>query len=138
MGKLLAVIKREYLERVRTKWFIITTVFGPVFFLGISVVPGLLTVRNMRSAQVTDFRILDATGIGLGERVSRALRERQEEDPLRKVLGTRDTAVRVITETKVEVVAPDRLAAAESLATDRKSTRLNSSHEWISRMPSSA
>ena len=106
MGKLLAVIKREYLERVRTKWFIITTVFGPVFFLGISVVPGLLTVRNMRSAQVTDFRILDATGIGLGERVSRALRERQEEDPLRKVLGTRDTAVRVITETKVEVVAP--------------------------------
>ena len=41
MGKLLAVIKREYLERVRTKWFIITTVFGPVFFLGISVVPGL-------------------------------------------------------------------------------------------------
>ena len=64
MGKLLAVIKREYLERVRTKWFIITTVFGPVFFLGISVVPGLLTVRNMRSAQVTDFRILDATGIG--------------------------------------------------------------------------
>ena len=117
MGKLLAVIKREYLERVRTKWFIITTVFGPVFFLGISVVPGLLTVRNMRSAQVTDFRILDATGIGLGERVSRALRERQEEDPLRKVLGTRDTAVRVITETKVEVVAPDRLAAAESLAT---------------------
>ena len=119
MGKLLAVIKREYLERVRTKWFIITTVFGPVFFLGISVVPGLLTVRNMRSAQVTDFRILDATGIGLGERVSRALRERQEEDPLRKVLGTRDTAVRVITETKVEVVAPDR---------DRKSTRLNSSH----------
>ena len=117
MGKLLAVIKREYLERVRTKWFIITTVFGPVFFLGISVVPGLLTVRNMRSAQVTDFRILDATGIGLGDRVARALRERQEDDPLRKVLGTRDTAVRTITETRVEVVAPAGLAAAESLAT---------------------
>ena len=29
---------------------------------------------------------------------------------------------------------PDRLNAA----VDRKSTRLNSSHEWISRMPSSA
>ena len=25
-----------------------------------------------------------------------------------------------------------------AIATDRKSTRLNSSHEWISRMPSSA
>ncbi|NBV52405.1 MAG: hypothetical protein EBR83_02550, partial [Verrucomicrobia bacterium] len=41
----MAVIKREYLERVRTKWFIITTVFGPVFFLAISVLPGLLTVQ---------------------------------------------------------------------------------------------
>ena len=28
--------------------------------------------------------------------------------------------------------------AITSLTTDRKSTRLNSSHEWISRMPSSA
>ena len=26
----------------------------------------------------------------------------------------------------------------EQIAADRKSTRLNSSHEWISRMPSSA
>ena len=32
-------------------------------------------------------------------------------------------------------LAPDALAA---LGKDRKSTRLNSSHEWISRMPSSA
>ena len=31
-----------------------------------------------------------------------------------------------------------RLAQAGSGAPDRKSTRLNSSHEWISRMPSSA
>ena len=30
----------------------------------------------------------------------------------------------------------DQIATAHSL--DRKSTRLNSSHEWISRMPSSA
>ena len=32
----------------------------------------------------------------------------------------------------------DRVAAAEVRSRDRKSTRLNSSHEWISRMPSSA
>ena len=43
-SKLVAVIKREYLERVRTKWFIISTVFGPVFMLGVTVLPGLLTV----------------------------------------------------------------------------------------------
>ena len=39
MGKLWAVIKREYLERVRNKWFIIVTVFGPVFFAMIMVLP---------------------------------------------------------------------------------------------------
>ena len=30
------------------------------------------------------------------------------------------------------------LAWSQALPVDRKSTRLNSSHEWISRMPSSA
>ena len=32
---------REYLERVRTKWFIITTLFGPIFFIGIAIIAGL-------------------------------------------------------------------------------------------------
>ena len=31
-----------------------------------------------------------------------------------------------------------RITLADRVAPDRKSTRLNSSHEWISRMPSSA
>ena len=35
-------------------------------------------------------------------------------------------------------VTVDEEAAKKWLAADRKSTRLNSSHEWISRMPSSA
>ena len=30
MGKLIAVIKREYFERVRSKWFVVATVFGPL------------------------------------------------------------------------------------------------------------
>ena len=33
---------------------------------------------------------------------------------------------------------PKAQALADTGARDRKSTRLNSSHEWISRMPSSA
>ena len=40
-SKLMAVIKREYLERVRTKWFIISTVFGPVFMLSVTLLPAL-------------------------------------------------------------------------------------------------
>ncbi len=73
MAKLWAVIKREYIERVRTKWFIIVTLFGPVFFAVIMILPGYLSVKGMREARVTSLRIVDATGIGLGERVARRL-----------------------------------------------------------------
>src|SRR5437899_955031 len=86
-SKLMAVIKREYIERVRTKWFIISTVFGPVFLLGVMIVPGLLTARNMRDTQVADFRILDATGSGLGDRIAAALHDRRPNDRLAKALG---------------------------------------------------
>lgn len=117
MDKLIAVIKREYLERVRTKWFIISTVFGPVFFAIIMVVPGLLTVRNMRSAQVTDFRIIDATGTGLGERVARTLRERAERDPARVAAAAAGAALDSLAETQVVPMPMSEVAAAESTAT---------------------
>jgi ABC-2 type transport system permease protein len=73
MAKLWAVIKREYFERVRTKWFIIVTLFGPIFFATIMVLPGYLSVKGMREARVSSLRIVDATGIGLGDRVARRL-----------------------------------------------------------------
>ncbi len=73
MAKLWTVVKREYLERVRTKWFIIVTLFGPIFFAMIMVLPGYLSVKGMREARVTNLRIVDATGLGIGERVSQRL-----------------------------------------------------------------
>ena len=53
-------------------------------------------------------------------------------------LNMREQLIREVEIIPLEVVV--RNIAAGSLATrlDRKSTRLNSSHEWISRMPSSA
>ena len=117
MDRLIAVIKREYLERVRTKWFIISTVFGPVFFAAIMVVPGLLTVRNMREAQVTDFRIIDATGTGLGGRVARTLRDRAERDPARVAAVTAGAALDSLADTQVIPTALSEVAAAESTAT---------------------
>ena len=32
MGKLWAIVKREYLERLRSKWYLISTVLAPLFF----------------------------------------------------------------------------------------------------------
>jgi len=66
MRKLWAVIKREYLERVRTKWFIFVTIFGPIFFGTVMILPAVLSVRSMKEVRISSIRILDATGLGLG------------------------------------------------------------------------
>jgi ABC-2 type transport system permease protein len=113
-SRLLAVIKREYLERVRSKWFIIGTIFGPIFLMGMMVLPGLMTVKNMREAQVTDFQILDATGTRLGTRIAVTLRDRALNAEARKKLGDKAPP---LAETQVRSLSMSELAAAESLAT---------------------
>jgi ABC-2 type transport system permease protein len=101
MAKLWVVAKREYLERVRTRWFIIATIFGPVLFAAIMILPPLVAERSRASENIADILILDATGTDLGDRIAAGLG------------GVSDT-----TSARVVRVAPDELAAAESLATD--------------------
>jgi ABC-2 type transport system permease protein len=102
MAKLWTVIKREYLERVRTKWFIIVTVFGPIFFGTVMILPAYLSMKSMKDVSVADFRILDATGTDLGRRVAARISASPQGG---------GAATQVIT------LAPDGLAAAETLAT---------------------
>lgn len=99
MGKLLAIITREYLERVRTKWFAIATLLGPVLFLAITVLPVLFISRTKASVESTNITIIDATGTGLGARVAGVLTDTSRVAPT------------------VTVTAPSDVAAAESLAT---------------------
>jgi ABC-2 type transport system permease protein len=73
MRKLWAVIKREYLERVRTRWFLIATVFGPVFLSLVLFLPAYMASREQASADVARIRILDVTGTELGRRVATEL-----------------------------------------------------------------
>lgn len=42
MNKMLAIIKREYLTNVRSKFFIIMTVLGPVLMLGMTLLPAMM------------------------------------------------------------------------------------------------
>src|SRR5215207_7490272 len=76
MAKLLVVFRREYLERVRSKWFLLGTLLGPVFFLLVAGAPRLIGGRGEPTRDLAHIDILDATGVGLGERVVAALRER--------------------------------------------------------------
>lgn len=99
MGKFGAVFAREYLERVRTRWFIIATVFGPVLFGALFILPMLLGSRAAQSSRLGETVIIDATDVGLGQRVASIM-----GDPSR-----------VEQTTEVRVVEPGELAAIESL-----------------------
>src|SRR5436190_8648775 len=76
MAKLLVVFRREYLERVRSKWFVLGTLLGPVFFLLVAGAPRLIGGRAEGTPDVAHIDVIDATGMGLGERVVAGLRER--------------------------------------------------------------
>ena len=122
MDKLWVVIKREYVERVRSKWFIFTTIFGPVFFAVITIVPGYMTMKGMKDAQVSSIRILDATGAGLGHRVADRLAKQQ--DPT-AVPGIRGQMLAAPIPSEVEDINPPKLAMAESSATRDVMNKVN-------------
>ena len=130
MDKLWVVIKREYLERVRSKWFIFTTIFGPVFFAAVTILPTYMTRRGIKNAHIASIHILDATGTGLGLRVADRLSKQQNAAALPKIgsgVGTRigDQAAPLVIPSVVEDVTPPKLATAESLATSDVMTRLS-------------
>ena len=102
MAKLWAIIKREYLERVRSKWFVIATLFGPIFFSAIIIVPAWLSSRSKATSDVYNTTILDATPNGFGRRLAV------------NIAGDSTIPSRV---PEVRVVAPSMLTQAESTAT---------------------
>jgi ABC-2 type transport system permease protein len=69
-AKLWAIVRREYLERVRTKAFVIGTILGPVILGAMMIVP-ILAVKA--SSERLTVAVLDRTG-RLGPAVEDALR----------------------------------------------------------------
>ena len=102
MAKLWAIIKREYLERVRSKWYLLSTALAPLFFGIIAIVPLVIASRTKPSPDLSHVVILDATGTQLGLRVAGELAGGISGAPTRAV---------------VRAVAPSELAPAETLAT---------------------
>jgi len=70
--KLLVVIRREFIERVRTKWFLIGTILGPVFMGLVIVLP---IVMAERGGSERDIVVLDATSDGFGNRLTESLQQ---------------------------------------------------------------
>jgi ABC-2 type transport system permease protein len=113
VDKLWVVIKREYLERVRSRWFAIGTLIVPALIVTSFLLPAFLASRSTASSGVRNVIILDATGVGLGERVAADL----TAPPPTGRLGT-DAAIDTTgPKPDVRLVQPERLAEAESTAT---------------------
>ncbi len=102
MQKLWAIVQREYLERVRTRWFAIATVFGPIVFGALMYLPAYAAMRSNASVDVARIQILDATATELGQRVANELNGGLTGDTTR---------------TRVVRLDPASLTAAESTAT---------------------
>jgi ABC-2 type transport system permease protein len=119
MAKLWVVIKREYLERVRSRWFIFSTIFGPVFFAAVTILPGYLTVKGIKNQRVAAIRIIDASGSGLGHRVAERLAKRHDDTSAVNTLPQRRGALTAPESipSEVEDVTLPQLAMAESTAT---------------------
>lgn len=102
-NKTLVVFKREYLERVRSKWFIIATVLGPVFLGLITILPIVLSSKTKSSERLSDIVLIDATGTGLGARVAKTLASFTPKAP----------APRLVTVTADKVPAEEARATQE-------------------------
>ena len=77
MRKFLAVIKREYLQRVRTKFFIVATVLGPVMLAMFTVLP--MFMANLPVGSATRLAVVDQSG-KVYERFREALTSEDDED----------------------------------------------------------
>ena len=55
----LVIARREFLERVRTKWFVITTLLGPVGMVALIVIPAVLASAGSKSVRI---KLVDHTG----------------------------------------------------------------------------
>src|SRR3972149_8692388 len=72
MHKLWVVIRREFVERVRTKWFVIGTILGPVFMGLMIVLPIVMAERGGGDRSIV---VLDAATEGFGARLTTTMGE---------------------------------------------------------------
>lgn len=128
LPRLRAVIRREYLERVRTKAFWISTVLVPIFMAGVMIIPTWLAARGAGSFTVA---VMDLSGhlgdqvrtrvgelVGKGDRLKITLEAvepgpdpQQDREELKKeVLAKRYDGVLILPATLPAEGAPEYLA----------------------------
>src|SRR5918997_820893 len=99
MRKFLAVVKREYLQRVRAKMFIVSTILLPLVMALFGIVPAV--ILNIDAGSAMRVAVIDQTG-KMYEHLNQAIatdESRQE--------GTRERRVRSFGNFKLEPINSD-------------------------------
>ncbi|HEX3865704.1 MAG TPA: ABC transporter permease [Gemmatimonadaceae bacterium] len=106
--KIFVVAKREYLERVRSRWFIVITLLVPAVMAGAILFPVYMAAHGGASSSIRHVEIIDVTGSGLGDQVAKSLMSD-------KSLSAAPDSVqpRVVNITAAELPAKEAAAAAE-------------------------
>jgi len=109
LGKLFVVAKREYMERIRSRWFIVMTLLVPAIFAGAMLFPIYVAARSSASGSaLRNIAIVDATGTGLGEQIATTLRTDTTLGP-----ATDSIAPRVVVTTPADLPAKERELQAQ-------------------------
>src|SRR5437763_2793 len=77
MRKFLAVVKREYVQRVKSRMFLVVTIIAPLMFAIFTVVPAL--IAGIKAGGPTRIAVVDETG-RMYERVRESLLSGSDED----------------------------------------------------------
>lgn len=131
MDKFWVVAKREYLERVRSRWFLIMTLFVPILITATFLIPAWVAARSAAGAGSHNVLIIDATGAGLGQRVATVLmqdsgsvRGRAAETPAPQVREVSPAQLRAVEDSATrEVMKPKSITGYLVLDDSTLSTR---------------
>ncbi len=82
VNRLWPIVRREYLERVRSKAFIVATVLGPILTGGLMIIPMLMAGQAGKPLRLA---VLDASGT-LGPQVEVALAKRKRDGQSRFIV----------------------------------------------------
>lgn len=70
MSKIWVVVRREFLSRVRTKWFVISTILGPIFMAAVVLLPLVIATKGGRERSIA---VVDMSETRFGETVTEML-----------------------------------------------------------------
>lgn len=69
----LVIARREFFERIRSRWFIAITALGPLLMIGLIVVVGVVSVKA--ASQTVTIEVIDHGNRGLGDAVASGLQK---------------------------------------------------------------